>query len=400
MIDSSSLETSRSGLSGACLSYVDENQRSVFEQTLIVLTKWAKNRCILSNRNTGFMCAEILEVMLARVLGNNIGPPNDGIPLQCVLKTFFSTYTIWNFNECSIAKDCCGVARISKSRLIASAIDDFEGIDSDYDDEDHKTSITLPSEDTNSDTNAVKDLSLTGDDNDEVHPRKRLRYELGQMRDARRFYDVETTKFKRISIDPTQEAFPGVLDYLDSMSVIHPLNGENLAIRVLESHKKIILQEIARANNLLSDAIGDDEEILFGDDSELLEPVEFRESTFYIVIEIVSDADAVRSEVTGVVQDYSWFMIQEVQAFHGVLVTPHPCPVPIGDSTLRIVVGIDFVSTDPYAARAGATADFAGPISRVLLRSRTVIRDRSDFSTDFQKKFHVKGYLTKDSPFR
>ena len=383
----------------ACSSFMEKHRWNIFEQSRDFLTKWAERRCLLSLPKGGFLSVEMIEIMLARVI-QTLANLDDPETLVRVLKAFFSAYTNWNFNECSVAQDCCRVSCISGAPPIASAIDDLEFMDSDCDNEDNGASVPKVSHQSNSDTNVAKDLSLTGDDNDEVHPRKRMRYELGQMRDVRRFYDVETTKFKRIAINPDQEPFPGVLDYLDSMSVIHPLSGENLAIRVLESHKKIILQEIARANNLLSDAIGDDVGVLLGEKSELLKQVQYRESTCYIVMEIVSESDTVRSEVSSTVEDFTWFLIQETQAFHGVLITPHPCQVTVDDSTVRIVVGIDFVSTDPYSCVKGATADFAGPICRVLLRSRSVIHERPDFSTDFHKRFHVKGYLTKTNPFR
>lgn len=389
--------TSHDWLQQWILSFLSSEHLSAFHSAQEVIVGWAKKRCIHSTPTAGFLDDSILSVMLCvafLLLKKNLRV----VTCHSLIVEFFKTFTTWNYNECSLAADSCGLA-FDGLHTRGHAIDDLEGIDSDCEGavSPKRAPRNLDSEMKEPDQH--KDLAITGDDNDEVHPHKRLRFELGQMRDVRRFYDVENDFVKRIAVDEETKNFPTVLDHLDAFSVIHPVSGENLAIRILENHKKIILQELSRAYNLLVDSVGDDCDILFGESSELMKPVAFRESTFYIVFHISSSVTEILQEMSDILQEESWFLVQEIQAFHGVMVTPHPAPV-YGNDASVVVLGIDFISDEPYSARRGTEIDFSGPMSRTLLRARSRVHSLPDFSLRLSDKFQIKAVLTSDIPFR
>ena len=375
------------------LAFLSSDHLSSFQSAQDTIVCWAKTRCIHSAPTGGFLDDSILSVMLCVAflqLKKNLSV----VTCHSLVVEFFRTFTNWSYNECSLAADTCGLAFDGPDSR-GHAIDELEGIDSDCEGAVSPKRAPRNPDSEMKEPEQHKDLAITGDDNDEVHPHKRLRYELGQMRDVRRFYDVENDFVKRIAVDEEMRKFPTVLDHLDAFSVIHPVSGENLAIRILESHKKIILQELARAYNLVADSIGDDPDILFGESSELMKPVAFRESTFYIVFRITSPVLEIVEEISHIIQEESWFLVQEIQAFHGVMVTPHPAPV-----SGQVVVGMDFLADEPYSARGGAEIDFSGPMSRMLLRARSRIHSLPDFSLRLSDKFQIKSVLTSDDPFR
>ena len=354
------------------------------------ISRWAKQRSLYSDRDLGFLTIPILKVMVMCSC-DSARRISLGKDIRTLIKHFFSTFATWKFNECSVAADCCGISEL----MDGSVIDDGEALDSDIDDHNSgKRIVSVVNEDSVGTTSGHV-LSATGDDNDEVHPHKRHRYELGQIRDIRRFYDVENDQIHRIAVDSSQRSYPSSLDCLDSLSVIDPQNESiNLAIKVLESHRKLIVQELIRADHLLSDSLGDDEEVLIGPESEILRRADFRESTGYIIFDVESSSSDIRSIVTDTVEDETWFMVQELQSFYGVMVVPHPERRITSDGqTVQVIVGINFVANDPYSAKAGVQLDLSGPISRVLVRSRRKLHNLEDYSVKLSNKFSVSARI-------
>ena len=366
-------------------------EQTVLREVMVWLVEWAKRRGIYCNRDVGFITSPILEVMIA-VSSFNARELSLPFSRFSLIKHFFTFFTRWKLNEASVGGDCCGLS----NQLDGSVIDEAEGIDSEVDEESRlkRTSLIQTTE---PEINVERTgLLSTADDNDEVHPHKRHRYELGQIRDIRRFYDVENDQLRRIAIQADDRTYPSSLDFLDVLSVVDPLDKSvNLSIKVLESHKKLIVQELVRAEMLLSDSVGDDEDYTLGPESEILEKAPLRVSSLYIVFDISAESDEIRSEVADTVEDQSWFLIQEIQAYHGVMV------IPISNrNSSKVVVGVNFIKNEPYTAMEGTTIDFFGPLSRVLLRTRKVLFSREDFVSRFSKKFSVKASILRNEEFR
>jgi hypothetical protein len=368
--------------------------------TIVWLLQWSRNRGIYSATNCGFLTDHMLTVMVCIIFMRSLGTHRT-LNKRQLIKSFFSIFASWKFNESSVAGDCCGIARLQNDPCEAagSIIDEFAKLDSDDEELEqvHSSTVWAP---VDTPQPHHKDLATSADDNDEVHAHKRHRYELGQIRDVRRFHEVENQRFERVSLIPGGEQYPSNLDFLDAFSVMDPLDPEvNLAIRVLESHKKLILQELVRADQLLCDSVGDDDSVLFGPDSDILRPADRFDCSAYIVFAISSEFEDVRAYISNIVEEQTWFFMQEIQAFHGVMVTPFSDCVSKNKTTQQVVVGISFVQDEPYWATENVNLDFSGPMSRALLRARKALNKREDFESRFSKKFTVTAKLLSQQEF-
>ena len=365
-----------------------ESAGSAFSDAVSLILRWADRRKVRSDSDTGFLTTEMVAVMMAHCHQTLVDSESVLTP-HAYMKRFFALFSQWSFNETSVAAQCCGPAGVD-----GGAIDEHEGIDSDLDEESRARRIRA-----NGDRPERASLTETADDNDEVHPHKRQRHELGQIRDVRRFFDVENSKVAKISVNG--ESFESKLDYLDAVTIVHPVDDVNLAVRILESHKKIIQQELQLAHMLTADSVGDDLSFLTSDSSRLMTPVPFRESSCYIVLQVEAESKEACSTIASVLDDQAWYLVQEIQAFHGVHVTPHPRPffhsTDAGTTTGSVIVGVSFVSDYPYGAFEGVSVDFSGPLSRALVRSRQKIRERPDFSS-LERKFSVNCALLQSLP--
>ena len=313
------------------------------------LTHWAINRQIYSEyADAGFLTKDILSVMLFLTF-KRLQSLDVPITKFSLIKTFISMYATWNYNECSVASQCC-----RPDGVCGSLIHEKEGLDSETDD-------------------------------DDIHPSKRSRSDLGQIRDLRRFYEVDVNWVKKIALNSD---FSDRLDYIDSMTVVHPTKLDvNLAIRVLESQKKLILQELARADLFLADSVGDDQDMILTTIAEPIDP--FRGSRMFVVFELSADTDAILNIITNAIISENVFLIQETQAFQGVMVIPVPNPI-----ERNIVTGFLFPSVYPYNASSGLKLDFNGPMSRVLLRAKQQIQQRDDYD-QLAGKFSIRARIKR-----
>ena len=344
-------------------------QNEMIRHSMSFLLEWARSRRVLSMQGSdnGYLTRDILSMMLLVCVSRNV----KSWTVTGILKSFFSAYSLWNYNEGSVGKDCCRASGGQRG----SFIDETEGLDSEVDD---NSSMSTPRR-----AEETASLGLIADDNDEVHPHKRLRYELGQIRDIRRYYEVDNTRVKKISMKENDEF--SALDWLDVLSVMHPTEDVNLAVRILESHRKLIVQEMLRAHHIITDV----SEVT--DTSELLKPLAFRPAFSYIAFQVKADTNFILSTVASVIENQNWFLIQEVQAHAGLLVTPCEGYYKLkdGSTSALILTGITFVSEGPYSACEGLEVDLSGPMSRVLVRSRKILRDRADYATTLEKRFSV-----------
>lgn len=361
-----------------------EGEAAVLSESVKVLIEWARSRRVFaSSSDCGFLSVETLYMMLV-VCVSKKQPPRECVwSVYEVLKGFFGMYSVWNYSEGSVGSDCCRAAGQQ-----GSFIDETDGLDSDVDGSSAQKDKSTISKDIIHQTPPNSGAASLTDENEEIHPHKRLRYELGQMRDIRRYYEVENSKVKKISMKSADEF--AALDWLDVMSVMHPTEDVNLAVRTLESHRKLIAQEMVRAHHILTDDSGTI-------DPRLLTPLPFRRASAYIVFRVTAESRNIRSSVAWVVEDQNWFLIQEIQAFVGVLVTPSERYYELQDGSVVILTGLTFVQNEPYSAIPGLQVDVSGPMSRVLVRSRKILRDRTDFA-DIEKKFAVTCSLVQSLP--
>jgi hypothetical protein len=292
-----------------------------------------------------------------------------GLPINRLVyvKRFLLTFSDWNFNEGSVASFCCGLT----GENIGSAINEHEGIDSD----DESIANRRTSQESS---------SVLGSTEDEVHPHKRLRFELGQIRDLRRFYEVENSRIDAVSFNSATSVEDNPLDSrkADVFTVFHPMEpGVNLGIRMLESYRKLIIQEIRRARFLLEDVMDDVDSTY----DSLMEPIDRISSCpVRVNIDINSDSSQVASILSRIILDQSWFLVQELQAFSGVLVVP-PCEV-VGHVCS---VGLAFPKDVPYGAHGGIELDLSGALSKHLMRIRRSLQDRPDWRDKLEGKFSI-----------
>ena len=388
----------------------DPIRQAAFHSAIEVVIRWGVHRKVVSlTSDNGFLTPGVVAVMMVVTI-NHATKVKSPLTTANLVRHFFAIFSDWHYNESSLASFCGAVA----ADYHGTTIEDHEGIDSDGDDPEvrrkriDKGKRAVVGSPANS-------LANCADDNDEVHPHKRMRYELGQIRDLRRFYDVENSKVQPICVeaDVGKRSITG-LDWLDAVTILHPTDDVNLAVRVLESHRKLIVQELLRARNILADSIESDESFLYGEDSELMQDLPLvRESTCYIVFQVEAKSPSVRAIISSVLEDQNWFLIQEVQAHHGCLVTPTPGLVKglrtidkarqnegaDGDSGTRsvaVVTGVSFPVEAPYGATAGVKVDLSGPMSRVLMRTRQKLMERPDWSSSLEKQFVLSAGLVRE----
>ena len=356
-------------------------------ESLKIIFEWAEGRKILSNGDCGYFTKPMLAYLFVATIertGHALSPID-------YLRRFFEGYSNWNFNECSVGSFCCGLGRSQ-----GSMIDEQEGIDSDYDEESRAKRLVS--------SNVSETLLASTDENDEVQPHKRHRFDLGAIRDLRRFYDVDNTRVSQVSADgkKTKCCLDNPLDKLDVFRVMHPSEpGINLGLRMLESHRKIIHQEFLRAQMLLED-VHDIGSVL----PDLLAPKrEVLDTTISIVVQVASEDRNVSLSVSSVIENQAWYLVQELQAHYGLLVIAAPNPISHLPSLrpetkglksiLSNVVGLSFPSDSPYSADSGVEIDLTGPLSRLLMRTRQVLRGRPDWDR-LEKRFIISCLVVRD----
>jgi hypothetical protein len=352
-----------------------------FLPVLSFLVHWAKSRGIFNTLDNGYLTVEILAVMLLHIHhGARDSTPSD------IIRKFFLVFADWEFNEASVSSEVCNSAF-----PYASTISEEDGIDSDVDEEFRQkrlasrhrpptsTESTVPTDDTHS-------HSLKMDEDDEVQVHKRTRAELGKIRDVRRIYSVPEYFARPIHVVETTSTPMKPLDWLDVMFVGHPLDESvNLAIRVQESHRKLIFQEIFRARFLLEDTGGDAMESI---SSAVSVPITRHEDIpMNLVITIKSDSKLISDIVCEYVWDQIWYLVQELQGFSGLMVVPPTGPV--GHSTTSFYLGLLFPEEAPYCAQKGMKIDFMGPVIRAMTRCREKLKTRPDFKEKLEKRFIV-----------
>jgi hypothetical protein len=369
---------------GQWLGNIDTSKAESFQDALGMLIKWSISRGIFGD---GFLTREIIIVMLVSIT------PSTPISSFELCKKFFRFYSSeFDMNESSVASHVSRLAGSPQDGLYGSMINEDEGIDSDVDDDLRRVRLDRkhPKHTEADDENIHSLLSTNANENDDVHPHKRLRFELGQIRDIRRFYAVENSILKKISA-LTSNQFDNFLDYLDVITVCHPGHDQtsvNLAVRVLESHKKLIVQELVRANMLVSDCVGDEVDKVYHLLTEKIADKKNCDIQIFCIFETETNDEEIREIVFSVVRDQVWFFVQEMQATHGVMV------VPIAQGE-HVSVGLIFVTDDPYSATEGAEIDLIGPISRVMLRAKKIIKERSDYA-EIQGKFKVRSRVVRN----
>jgi hypothetical protein len=157
------------------------------------------------NVDAGFLTHDIISLMVAFA----VQKASSSMPLSVfeLLKKFFIIFSSeFEYNESSVASAVSRCPIGEDGTIFGSAINEEEGIDSDVDDDfrwkrisrKNKTDDVVGddgSSPVDHQTSAIT-TSLSGhaNDNDEVHPHKRQRFELGLIRDIRRFYEVENKR--------------------------------------------------------------------------------------------------------------------------------------------------------------------------------------------------------------
>ena len=378
------------------LAASDPSTAESFRFAYTFLVEWCMSRQIFGD---GFLTREILIVMLVSVT-----PTNSVNSFELIKKFFRRFLSEMEMNESSVSSHVCGLTGTDEEGYYGSVINEDEGIDSDAD-EDLRTlrlARKHPVLDSEESGESHSNLAANANENDDVHPHKRLRFELGRIRDIRRFYAVENTRISKITTNKSEEnKFKNFLDFLDVLTVCHPSPGfqlaegehVNLAIRVLESHKKLILQELTRANMIISDCVGDDPETVFAILKQDSGQNRNNEIQLFCVFEIESSKIEIMHVVASVVREQVWFLVEEMQATHGVLV------VPVSEksqSPEHVSVGLVFVTDDPYNATLGTEIDLLGPMSRVMLRAKKILKERPEYEEKLQGKFIVRSRVVRN----
>ena len=379
------------------LSQFEESLRESVRYALNFLVDWSKCRQILGD---GFLTVEIIAMMLVHIF-----PITNPSPFGIVQK-FMRYYSCeFEMNEASVASQVCRPSGNEEEGYYGSLINEDEGIDSDVDEElrhlrlsRRKNPETAEPDDVSA-TEHHSLLSKSANENDDVHPHKYLRYELGQIRDIRCNLIVENSRVKKIGYK-VDHTFKHSLDLLDVLTVCHPSPGcelaegehVNLAVRVLESHKKIILQELVRANMMICDCIGDDPSTIFQILSTPIGSDRENECQFICELQVVSfDDEETALVVSRVLQEQSWFFVQEMQAICGVMV------IPLTPTQDTVRIGLTFVCDEPYGAMEDQEIDLIGPISRVMLRSKKCLEDRFDYAEKLHGKFTVQSRVVENT---
>lgn len=374
--------------------------REAFGAAMRCVLSWAMGRGIFDRFDNGYLTQEVLVAMMLFVMKHRlVGTPDiSGFHL---VRKFFNTFADWDYNEASVGGNVC-----IASDPYGSTINEDEGIDSDVDEKFRANRIAQRMHATNAEEATGGDAVMNGphslkqDEDDEVLVHKRTRSDLGRIRDIRRFYTMNEMGEKYFgNIVHSGSSNPSMkpLDWLDVLLVAHPFECSefvNLAIRVQESNKKIIFQEILRARLLLEDTHCADKH-LDGLIETICHPPVERSVMSSIEICIRSENIKVAEIVGMYVADAVWFLIQELQAWQGVMVIPPSEASPVypagpGSFTQKIFIGLAFVSEAPYGARAGMKLDFMGPLMRAMTRCREKLRERPDYEKSIENRFTVE----------
>ena len=351
MVESSHLL--KSGISDFWTKSISEGSDQIaFIDAKDYVVNWALSRRIFcENIDFGFLTDEMISVMLL-VVREHLQKFEIQVTVFSIVQNFYKIFSTWPFNECSVASQCC-----RSHELCGSLISECEGIDSDCED----------------------------DEGEEVHPSKRFRYDLGQIRDLRRFYEIDEVPSRvvaKVSVSPG-EVYIDKLDYVDCMTIVHPLHRNvNLAVRVLESQKKLIVQELTLADFLLGDSLETTQPSVLKDDDYQLQ----------IVFSVTANSPKILQSITDIVILENWFLVQETQAFQGVFVIP-PNSATYTQNSAKISAKFDFIAEYPYNAKPGLVLDFNGPVSRAMLRARQQIKDLPNYTEELAGNFSLNAKI-------
>jgi len=341
----------------------------LFDQTLAFIFRWAEQRG-LSPDDEGFPDASSLAVCAAWA---SAGAPS----LLAALRKFF-TLADWPWHEGSVSKQ----------------------IDANFED----VQVDTP-----------------GREDQKIPAHRRPRHVQGQVRELAMLaeagaYGTPLSLWK----DANSASWDGdrnSLEALDVLAILSPVSpAVNLAVRVLETHKKAFVQELARARMLLADCAG------LGDwPSEILRKIVFPDYPAYLVFQVEAESREVAETVMSVMVCERWFALQELQAFEGVYLRPMPPRLaglpPLRDArpgwvsqaasdamerilkgrgvTVTVLTGIAFPREPPYCATPGVKLDLNPPVVSALARARMAVKDRAA-----GKFFLTGGILTGPLPVR
>ena len=255
----------------------------------------------------------------------------------------------------------------------------------------------------------------TPDRDDHAPLAKKNRLLQGHIRELARIAECGVySKPLALTDDEGWDAEKSALEALDVMPILSPLSPSvNLAVRVLESHKKAFIQELARGRMLVSECTGDG--VWY---SQLLQPLVLHEYPAYIVYQVEAENIATAEVVMAVVGCERWFAMQELQAFEGVYLRPITSravelpplrlekPGWVSQSacdamtrvmkngvTLTAICGVAFPREYPYSATTDLKLDLNPPIVSSLLRSRVALREFKD-----EGKFFLSGGILRGLP--
>ena len=378
-----------------CQQILEQISRSKVDQWRSLLdwvVGWAKRRGVFGE---GFPDVQTLAVMCAKTLQKEFPSFFEAV------KYFFHIYESWRFGEGSVASQS-GNAEKQGNRLREG-----QGIESEADE---------------GYTASTEEGSSPREERIPIH--KKPRYALAQIRDQRRIMLVGGGgDAVRLHENDLKSGLPSwtesnSLDAIDVMAVIAPFPPHiNLAVRVLETQKKLFLQEISRSHMLLADCDGSGR----WEDLLLSPMTDFGKSCqIYSVFQIYTSDLEISTLVSAVLEQQLWFAHQEWQGYHGLFVRPFGEPlygcenlsecepgwVSTGVAaamqravktgfTISFVTGFCLVRDQPYGAVDGMQLDLNEPIVKTLLRVRKVLQERPDYDSSFKGRFFVTGGLIR-----
>ena len=261
----------------------------------------------------------------------------------------------------------------------------------------------------------TEEIPDTPDREDHAPLAKKSRLLQGHIRELARIAECGVfSKPLALTDDEGWDAEKSALEALDVMPILSPLSPSvNLAVRVLETHKKSFIQELARGRMLLSECSGNGNW-----HAELLKPLVLAQYPAYLVFQVEAEKLAIAESVMAVVECEKWFALQELQAFEGVYLRPitrraglpplrtvkpgewvsqSACNamerVMTSSTTVTAICGIAFPREYPYSASQDLKIDLNPPIVSALLRSRAALKEHRD-----DGKFFLTGGILRGLP--
>ena len=252
---------------------------------------------------------------------------------------------------------------------------------------------------------------------DKIPLHKKPRFAIAQIQDMQMSHEIGPVG-KPVALPVAQfqdeGKFPGwsyekSLDNTDPMAVISPgFPGVNLAIGVLETHKKIFIQELYRGRLLLEETQGISDawaaELLTDARNGAVNSVypcdkQFPVPPAVICFQVEAADEEAAATVASAVQQYEFFCVQELQGYVGVF--PRPWAPTRGIPALRkcrtgwmkpemsaaidkkflvhsvttFVCEIWISKVQPFGAQDGVCLDLNEPVVKTLLRVRKLLEE-------------------------